>query len=179
MSDENMDVVENENENDDNESESSDAEEDMKEGPSSSRQAEADAETVYLPGNPLEEGEELVCDQSAYIMLHQAQTGAPCLSFDVVPDSLGDDRETYPLSAYIVAGTQAQQVHVNNIIVMKLSNLHKTTREGEDDEDESDDEDEDEDQKPKMAGALMKHQGCVNRIRVWSIKNVYELQKDA
>lgn len=122
---------------------------------------------VYLPGKqPLADDEELVCDQSAYIMLHQAQTGAPCLSFDIIKDTLGDDRDTYPLTAYILAGTQAQQVHANNIIVMKLSNLRKTNKEGDDDESDDDDEEEDEDEKPKMTGAMIKHQGCVNRIRV-------------
>lgn len=125
--------------------------------------------SVYLPGQPLQEGEELICDQTAYIMLHQAQTGAPCLSFDIVKDKLGDNRDTYPLSAYIVAGTQASRTHVNNLIVMKLSNMHRTNKESEDDDDDdedSDDEEEEELKKPQMAAALIKHQGCVNRTRV-------------
>ncbi|XP_063920431.1 glutamate-rich WD repeat-containing protein 1 [Zophobas morio] len=121
---------------------------------------------VYLPNKPLEEGEELVCDQSAYVMLHQAQTGAPCLSFDIIRDRLGDNRENYPLTAYIVSGTQASQAHVNNVIVMKLSNLHKTSKEEEEDDDDDDEDSDDEVSKnPKMTGALIKHQGCVNRIR--------------
>lgn len=65
------------------------------------------------PGKPLEENEELVCNESAYVMLHQAHTGAPCLSFDILRDDLGDARETFPLSGYIVAGTQAARTHVN------------------------------------------------------------------
>lgn len=68
---------------------------------------------VYLPGKPLAEGEELVCDESAYVMLHQAHTGAPCLSFDIILDDLGNSRDTYPMTAYIVAGTQAAKAHVN------------------------------------------------------------------
>lgn len=76
---------------------------------------EDDEETkeVYLPGKPLEENEELVCNESAYVMLHQAHTGAPCLSFDILRDDLGDGRETFPLTGYIVAGTQAARTHVN------------------------------------------------------------------
>ncbi|XP_060521071.1 glutamate-rich WD repeat-containing protein 1 [Cylas formicarius] len=129
---------------------------------------------VYLPTRSLQEGEELVCDQSAYVMYHQARTSSPCLSFDIVRDSLGENRETFPLSAYIVAGTQARQTHLNNIIVMKLSNLHKTS--GNEDEDNSDDDksddDEDEENNPKMSGALVKHHGCVNRIRSNIVNNV-------
>ena len=30
---------------------------------------------VYLPGDTIQEGEELVCDQSAYMLYHAAQTG--------------------------------------------------------------------------------------------------------
>lgn len=124
---------------------------------------------VYLPNRSLGEGEELVCDQSAYVMLHQAQTGAPCLSFDIIRDSLGDNRETFPCTSYIVAGTQASKVQANHIIVMKLSNLHKTGKEDDDDDDDDDELSDDEDElskNPKMAGALIKHQGTVNRIRV-------------
>ncbi|KAL3275877.1 hypothetical protein HHI36_020615 [Cryptolaemus montrouzieri] len=125
---------------------------------------------VYLPGKPLEEGEELVCDQTAYVMLHQAQTGAPCLSFDIIHDNLGQNRETFPLTTYIVAGTQAQQNHVNNVVVMKLHNLHQTSKENKDEEDDELSDEEDEFQQPKMAAALIKHQGGVNRIRSY----VYE-----
>ncbi|EFA00626.1 glutamate-rich WD repeat-containing protein 1 [Tribolium castaneum] len=160
MSDQEMDVV------DDNESENEEAMQEENEG-----NTEKPSE-VYLPTKPLEEGEELVCDQSAYVMLHQAQTGAPCLSFDIIKDSLGESRDTYPLTAYIVAGTQAPQTHVNNVIVMKLSNLHKTNK-GEDDDDDDDEESDDDEvsKNPKMAGALIKHQGCVNRIRSTVINN--------
>lgn len=72
-----------------------------------------EAKEVYLPGKPIDEHEELVCNESAYVMLHQAHTGAPCLSFDIIHDDLGDSRETFPLTGYIVAGTQAARTHVN------------------------------------------------------------------
>lgn len=129
---------------------------------------------VYLPGKPLNEDEELVCDESAYVMLHQASTGAPCLSFDVIADELGTDRQDYPLTAYMVAGTQAARTHVNNLIVMKMHNLHKTQNgdesgeyedDGELEDDQDDIQDSNEVKKPQMSCALIKHQGCVNRVR--------------
>lgn len=49
-----------------------------------------------------------------------------------------------------------------------MSNLHPTSK--IEDEEESDDEDadeeEDEEKKPQMTFSFIKHQGCVNRIRV-------------
>lgn len=77
------------------------------------KEGEEEIPKTYLPGQPLKEDERLVCDQSAYVMLHQAQTGAPCLSFDVIQDNLGSNRDSYPMTAYMVAGTQASSAHLN------------------------------------------------------------------
>ncbi|XP_037944787.1 glutamate-rich WD repeat-containing protein 1 [Teleopsis dalmanni] len=133
---------------------------------------------VYLPGKPLDKDEELVCDESAYVMLHQASTGAPCLSFDIIPDELGETREKFPLTAYMVAGTQAARTHVNNLIVMKMDNLHKTQDDDNDDDNNEELEDDEDDvpnreqhKQPNMTCALIKHQGCVNRIRAKRIGN--------
>lgn len=59
----------------------------------------------------------------------QAQTGAPCLSFDMLRDSLGDGRETYPMTAYLVAGTQAETTKQNFVILIKMSRLNQTEQE--------------------------------------------------
>lgn len=157
-----------------------DAESDMEPNESEGEEDSNVKKEVYLPGKPLATDEELICDESAYVMLHQASTGAPCLSFDIIADELGENREKYPLAAYMVAGTQASRTHVNNLIVMKMSNLHKT-QEADDDKNEDDDDeelDDDEDdvdgdelKKPQMTCALIKHQGCVNRVRSRRIGN--------
>lgn len=120
---------------------------------------------IYLPGQTLKKGEELIADKSAYRLLHQAQSGAPCLSFDILHDDLGDSRKNYPLTMYIVAGTQAAQAHVNNILVMKMSNLYGTKYSEDSGNESSDSEDESEEHSPAMSVAPIRHQGCVNRIR--------------
>lgn len=60
------------------------------------------------------------------LYIFQAQTGAPCLSFDILHDSLGESRTEYPMTAYLVAGTQAEQGKQNFVILMKMSELHST-----------------------------------------------------
>jgi ribosome assembly protein RRB1 len=48
---------------------------------------------VWRPGvDKIPEGEELEYDPSAYIMYHSMRTEWPCLSFDFIKDSLGDNR---------------------------------------------------------------------------------------
>ena len=128
---------------------------------------------TYLPEKGLEEGEELVMDEQAYIVYHQASLGPPCLSFDVIPDGLGDDRaDSFPLSLYGVAGTQATKTSANSLIVFKMHNLHPIKRKSKTEDEESDDSDdneEDEDgdpeKEPKLRVSALKHSGCVNRIR--------------
>lgn len=66
-------------------------------------------------------------------MFPQAQTGAPCLSFDVIRDSLGDNRIDYPMSMYIVAGTQAEEGKQDFIMLMKMSDMNSTHKEEDDD----------------------------------------------
>lgn len=48
--------------------------EEMGRNGNSNNQGEAKA-TIYLPGQPLKEDEELVYDESVYVMLHEVHTG--------------------------------------------------------------------------------------------------------
>lgn len=101
---------------DDDETMGNDDDDDSSDGDADESNVDATKMTkseVYLPSKPLDADEELVCDESAYVMLHQAKTGAPCLSFDIIRDQLGENRDTFPQSCYIVAGTQAAKAHVN------------------------------------------------------------------
>jgi len=74
---------------------------------------------------------------SLYSMCFCAE--APCLSFDVIADQLGSCREEFPLTCYLVGGTQASRAQANSVIVMKLTNLCKTQK-SDDNEDDDDDE---------------------------------------
>ncbi|MCL4130447.1 UNVERIFIED_CONTAM: hypothetical protein GTU68_017815 [Idotea baltica] len=97
-------------------------------------------------------------------------TGAPCLTFDTVKDKLGDNRGCdTPVTCYFVAGSQAARTHINNIVLLKMSNLRKiNTADNEEDED-SDDEEE----LPVITSALINHNGSVNRIRTTAVDNTH------
>lgn len=131
-------------------------------GEKKSKEKKEEERQVFLPGDKIEAGDELTFDRSAYEMYHAAQTNAPCLSFDVIPDSLGDSRTKFPMTAYIVAGTQAALGQQNHVIVMKMSELDKTFQ---NDQDSDSDDDELLEEEPELATAKFNHIGGVNRIR--------------
>ena len=113
-------------------------------------------------------------DNSAYRMYHRLNVEWPCLSFDVVADNLGNNRSRvgllsmihliwqFPHTAYIVAGTQAENTIDNHIVVSKMFAMHKTQY--DDDPEEAEPENYDED--AKINYDTIAHQGAINRIRV-------------
>lgn len=86
---------------------------------------------AFIPGtHVLGKDEILEPDDSVYIMRHSMDVTWSCLSFDVLRDSLGDERQRYPATAYVVAGTQAARADQNELSVFKMSSLHRTQRDG-------------------------------------------------
>jgi len=122
---------------------------------------------IYLPGKPMEEGEELTFDKSAYKMYHAATTGAPCLSFDIMPDDNSQIQTEFPFNCDIVCGTQSHG-KPNQLLLMKMMNL---TAMEEEDSDSEDSYIEEEDRQPQLYTLSLKHTGDVNRIRYTKLGN--------
>ncbi|KAJ6164792.1 Ribosome assembly protein rrb1 [Penicillium chermesinum] len=127
---------------------------------------EVDKET-FIPGRTkLAPGETLSPDTSTYDMLHTLSTPWPCLSFDIVRDSLGDNRKTFPGTVYAVSGTQAEggRAKDNELMVLKMSGLSKMEKDGENSDEESDSDDD------ELGEPILEHKSIplgstTNRIR--------------
>ncbi|ODV77840.1 ribosome assembly protein [Suhomyces tanzawaensis NRRL Y-17324] len=124
--------------------------------------------TIYLPhkSKPLGPDEVLEADPSVYEMLHNVNLPWPCLTVDVLPDKLGNERRTYPASVYLTTATQASRNKDNELITMKLSSLAKTLVKDDDDEDNDEDEDDNDDSDPIMDSESIPLKNTTNRIRV-------------
>jgi len=129
---------------------------------------------VWMPGGDIKEGEELEFDASAYTMYHALKPEWPCLSFDIIRDSLGGSRSRFPHTVYCCAGTQAAEKGANKLQLMKMSDLAKTYRKEDNDEEDAEamDSDTDDDEgddnvhaDPVLEHRDIKHYGCVNRLR--------------
>ena len=124
--------------------------------------------------HPLGEDEELEFDPSAYDALHAFQLEWPCLSFDILADELGSERQ-FPHTLYMVAGTQAEKAGDNSIQLARLTQLSRLRGAAAEDSDESEDESSDEDEeegdtslrpgRPVLQLQSVPHHGGVNRIR--------------
>jgi ribosome assembly protein RRB1 len=89
------------------------------------------ASDVFIPGtHALGKDEVLEADDSVYLMRHTMNVNWPCLSFDILRDNLGYERQRYPATAYLVAGTQADVPKNNEVSVYKLTSLHRTQKDG-------------------------------------------------
>lgn len=122
--------------------------------------AEPNVEEIYLPGKPMGEDEELNFDKSAYVLYHAAETGAPCLSFDVISDDSSPLQTEFPMNCDIVCGTQSFG-KPSQILLMKMVNLSKI----EEDSDSEDSFIDEGDNTPVLNTLSFKHTGDVNRIR--------------
>mmetsp|Transcript_3321 Transcript_3321/g.5582 ORF Transcript_3321/g.5582 Transcript_3321/m.5582 type:complete len:490 (-) Transcript_3321:75-1544(-) len=150
-------------------------------------------QTVWRAGvDPIEDGEELSYDPTAYQMLLSFSFEWPCLSFDIATDSLGEKREAFPHECYVVAGTQALDPNSNAVCMARLSNVGQgrhgdRKRKGKgkkkksseehaadddvemevvsDDDDDSDDSESEEEETPYFRAVEVHHRGGINRIR--------------
>jgi hypothetical protein len=68
-------------------------------------------------------------------MYHPFAVDWPCLSFDFIKDSLGHFRTKFPLTCYMVAGTQSSVPAENKVMLLKMSDIHKTVHDNEEDSD--------------------------------------------
>ncbi|KAF8579001.1 glutamate-rich WD repeat containing [Ramaria rubella] len=125
------------------------------------------APETFIPGKyELSKDEILEPDHSVYVALHSMSVNWPCLSFDTLRDNLGDERSRFPATVYAVAGTQADVAKNNEVLVMKMSQLHRTQKDGDDSEDdENEDDDENVDEDAIVEYRSIPHLGGVNRIR--------------
>lgn len=126
-----------------------------------------------------DEGQELEMETSAYKMYQTLTPEWPSLSFDLLRDNQGENRQRFPLSLQAVFGTQADSPGENQVTVLKLSDLSKLRQDRDNDEDilgdeydkddgdesDSDDEDQDVDLDPILEHYSLPHYGGVNRLR--------------
>ena len=124
---------------------------------------------IYLPhlSAPLGENEVLEPDPTVYEMLHNVNMPWPCMTLDIIPDTLGDERRNYPQSILVTTATQASRKKDNELLVLSLTQLNKTLVKEDDEREEDDDEyDDDNDADPIMENENISLRDTTNRLRV-------------
>lgn len=108
----------------------------------------------------------LEADPTVYEMLHNVNLPWPCLTVDILPDNLGNERRTYPATVYLATATQAAKSKDNELIAMKASGLAKTLVKDDNEEDDNEEEDDDMDSDPILDTDTISLKHTSNRIRV-------------
>lgn len=127
-------------------------------------------EQTFIPGRSiLQPGMSLTPDPSTYEMLHVMSTTWPCLSFDIVPDNLGNQRKQYPRTVFAVGGTQAESTRAkeNELYVLRLSSLSKMDRGDQTDSESDSDDDDDDASDPVLESKSIPLPSTTNRIRAF------------
>ena len=119
---------------------------------------------LWRAGDGMAANERLDYDSSAYDMLHRMHVEWPSLTFGFVKDSLGEQRTAFPMTAYMVSGTQAERANQNQLVCQKLSQLAKTRH--DEDSESDDDSDDDADDDPIVEHQTVPHSGTVNRLKL-------------
>lgn len=139
---------------------------DQDEGDAEEDEEEEAQARVYQPGAALEEGQTLDYDSSAYTLYHKMSVEWPCLSFDIIKDSLGLFRTKFPLTFYMIAGTQAGVTEENKVMLFKVSDVHRTKHDEDNSDEDSDSDPDDLDDDPVAEERSFTHPGGTNRLRV-------------
>lgn len=131
----------------------------------------ADKADSSAPSVPTSRGPFLDYNQHAYRMLQGVRTKWPCLSIEALP--LKCTRTEYPLTVYLVAGTQARRPQDNRLVVMKVSGIQPMEAAAERQRRVLD-----RIVLPDSGGvvqlATLVHQGAINRLRVcWAHQQCY------
>jgi len=116
---------------------------------------------AFRPGvDEMDADDELVYDRSAYHVNQSFYLEWPCLSFDILKDSMGFERNSYPFTMYAVAGTQAEEASSNRLYVFKVSDIVKIKVDEEDEDDMSEEEED-----ATLVYKYYRHSGGINRVR--------------
>lgn len=127
----------------------------------------AEGKEIYLPhmSRPLGPEEVLEPDPSVYEMLHNVNMPWPCMTLDIISDTLGSERRSYPQSLLLTTATQATKKKENELMVLKLSQLSKTLVK-DDTEENDDDDDDDADSDPIIENENIALRDTTNRLKV-------------
>ncbi|VEL32067.1 unnamed protein product, partial [Protopolystoma xenopodis] len=138
--------------------------------------------TVYVSGcsKILDDGEELVMDKSAYRLYSKLDLESSCLSFDIIPDNLGNNRicevNGESVSLYLLVGSQACRRSLNKLSILRLEGISPMTKNDPDSESTEDDESgssDNENCEQEIEAASIRHNGTVNRVKSLLLSDRY------